>query len=329
MKFLASLLLALFSTALISQPLSTTIEANIENNQGLEIPVELQLFGEEETYSFQLTTNSNGYGITVVQTDGDWLQGGIGFITNCDDTLLISPLVLSDIPEVDYTVNFNYCSEDEIFGCTDSTAVNYNPLATVNDNSCIYDSTSCMGAETVLLINNYLLAEGSWNISNTDGEIFMEGSLEPEFSDYTECLEDGCYSFNLIDVSFPGEGNEGFFTLWVGDALGANDWIQPGSSSYEFVVGNGCDDWLSGCTDSTALNYNPDAIIDDGSCEYPSAENDLCADAIFIEPGEHVINNTQATNNENIWGECWNFGSGEGEQSSVWYSFTTPESPAA
>ena len=30
------------------------------------------------------------------------------------------------------------------YGCTDSTALNYNPLATIDDSSCIYCNYGCM-----------------------------------------------------------------------------------------------------------------------------------------------------------------------------------------
>ena len=36
------------------------------------------------------------------------------------------------------------------------------------------------------------------------------------------------------------------------------------------VEGQGCDELLEGCTDETALNFNPEAIIDDGSCQFPT-----------------------------------------------------------
>lgn len=84
-----------------------------------------------------------------------------------------------------------------------------------------------------------------------------------------------------------------------------------------------------GCTDPDALNYNPLATIDDGSCVYSTAENDLCADALPLEIGTFIIDNSNAFNNEDVWGQCWGFGSGEGEQTSIWYSFTTPDEPAA
>ncbi len=85
-----------------------------------------------------------------------------------------------------------------------------------------------------------------------------------------------------------------------------------------------------GCTDYAALNYDPNAAFDDGSCQYPSTvDNDLCANATAIFPGTLAISNIGATLNEGIFGECWGFGNGEGEQSSIWYSFTTPDFPAS
>lgn len=87
---------------------------------------------------------------------------------------------------------------------------------------------------------------------------------------------------------------------------------------------------IYGCTDPEALNYNPDATIDNGTCQYNNeVDNDLCTDATALQPGTQLISNIGAVNNENIWGECWAFGSGEGEQSSIWFSFTTPDEPAS
>lgn len=43
------------------------------------------------------------------------------------------------------------------------------------------------------------------------------------------------------------------------------------------VTFTGCKDNVEGCTDPTALNYNPDAIDDNGSCKYPV---DGCTDPL-------------------------------------------------
>lgn len=108
---------------------------------------------------------------------------------------------------------------------------------------------------------------------------------------------------------------------------------QEGCDSEEYCtavdVWNCGNQQIFGCMDSTAINYNPLANIDNGSCIYGNADNDLCADALPLQIGTFIIDNSNAVINENIWGECWGFGSGEGEQTSIWFSFTTPDEPAA
>ena len=51
-------------------------------------------------------------------------------------------------------------SPDPISGCTDSTAINFNPLATINDSNCIYS------VNTNLTINFIHTVDGSDLITN-------------------------------------------------------------------------------------------------------------------------------------------------------------------
>ena len=111
------------------------------------------------------------------------------------------------------------------------------------------------------------------------------------------------------------------------------DWILDSDGNIVFLFFEifYCDDLdIFGCTDPVALNYDPLATADDGSCEYPeSAPNDLCANASELIEGITLVDNTNAFLNEGMDGDCWGFGSGEAEQTSVWYSFTTPVEPVS
>ena len=43
---------------------------------------------------------------------------------------------------------------------------------------------------------------------------------------------------------------------------------------------------MSGCTDSIACNYNPEAISDDGSCVYINNLCDVCLNGLVIDNDE-------------------------------------------
>ena len=99
-----------------------------------------------------------------------------------------------------------------IYGCTDSLAFNYDPLSNTDDGSCLYIVYGCTDSTAV----NYN------PLANTD-----DGS----------CIFSGCtdsLAFNYDPIAS----------------------IDDGSCIY------------SGCTDSLAINYDSIATIDNGSCYY-------------------------------------------------------------
>ncbi|HKK39076.1 MAG TPA: T9SS type A sorting domain-containing protein, partial [Cryomorphaceae bacterium] len=164
----------------------------------------------------------------------------------------------------------------EVFGCTDPEAINYNPAATINDGSCEYED--CENNEVIVLINTENWGyEISWNIRNEAGEQVAGSGDYADYSTITElaCLEDGCYSFELFD-SFGDGWNGATFEILYNDTLLASGTLESGEfGSVPFGINaEGCgEEEISGCTDPEATNYNPEATIDDGSCEYFDCEN--------------------------------------------------------
>ena len=115
-------------------------------------------------------------------------------------------------------------SELIIEGCTDPTAINYNPDATFDDGSCEYESTPSFGDINL---------DGQTNVIDV---VYLVDIILNDF-DYN----------SSGDFNNDGVNN-------VVDIVALVDIILNPSSV--------------GCTDPSAINYNPESYYEDGSCEY-------------------------------------------------------------
>lgn len=102
-----------------------------------------------------------------------------------------------------------YCGDD-VPGCTDPDATNYNPEATVDDGSCTY----CTDSEVTLnFLPDCYGIETSWQLKNEQGQVLYnapEGyypggesaddmNPNPTWSKEVWCLAEGCYTFSVYD----------------------------------------------------------------------------------------------------------------------------------
>ncbi|MDC3230393.1 endonuclease/exonuclease/phosphatase family protein, partial [Bacteroidota bacterium] len=167
---------------------------------------------------FNYFTNSN---VSTIRID-DYLVGGWSTYDN----------IISDHRPVGISLNFL------ISGCTDNYAVNYDPLATVDDSSCVYCDLSY----------SYGFSDPS-SLSSCDGWIAITSVVtsNPPFTITWQNGSTQSYVFNLCT---------GNYIVNIQDDAGCNvfDTIQIGI--------------FNGCTDSLAINYDPLATVDDGSCTY-------------------------------------------------------------
>ena len=146
-----------------------------------------------------------------------------------------------------------------VYGCTDSTATNYDATATVDDGSCVYP---CL--DNVEVVNMYDSWGDGWNggtydISTGGVSVATGGLLSGASGSDTLCLPTGCYDITVGGGSWDSEISFDFASL-VGAAAGTYTDISVGGAV--------CFVQVDGCTDSTALNYDPLANTDDGSCIY-------------------------------------------------------------
>ena len=186
----------------------------------------------------------------------------------------------------------NFCAP-YLAGCTDSLANNFNPMANAEDSSCQYSCidysinilTDCWGEET------------SWNLTK-DGDIIQSvapNSYEDNtLYEYDLCLNQGCYTFSINDSYGDGlsggsysscnsDGN--FYIENNNDTVVSMSEANFGSNiSFEFCV-----ELVSGCTDSVAVNFDINAQLDDGSCQYEEPNAcDFIVDGLFVD---NIIHN--------------------------------------
>ena len=121
---------------------------------------------------------------------------------------------------------------------------------------------------------------GEWfAMDDSDGDLTYSYTMnlvpgEYEYNFYDGWYEDGGFG----DCAGGNYGNDRFLTL-VDDAV------------LDTVCWESCDACpaiVEGCMDSSATNYNPDATVDDGSCEYDAVE---AANLFISEAAEGSSNN--------------------------------------
>jgi len=193
-------------------------------------------------------TGNGGITYSYVVVARDWVGNVEELNTDEAVSIRLSRLTCDLDPEEDCNDN-NACTNDyvneetcecvnepienceEVLGCIDNCAPNYNPDATVDDDSCeLYDDT-CPG--------------------------------DTCFSFYTWDTESCSCIEAIIDI-FCDDENEC-----------TTDFVNEETCECVNELIENCNE-LAGCTDNCAPNYNPDATVDNGSCE---TYDDTCTES--------------------------------------------------
>jgi len=128
----------------------------------------------------------------------------------------------------------------EISGCMDPNALNYNPLATT-------------GVDGQHIVNCTYPIEGCSDTAATN--------YNPHVT-----VDDGSCTYPVVGCSDPAATN-----------YSADVTVDDGSCIYPEVTEP---PEIEGCSDTEATNYNPSATVDDGSCIYPEPEIWGCMDPL-------------------------------------------------
>lgn len=149
-----------------------------------------------------------------------------------------------------------------VYGCMDSTALNYNALATFDDGSCIPIVNGCMD-DGYCTDNPDHFNPNSNDFLGPQYHLCEDSSGISYNSDYP-----GIASINYNAAANVDDASCNYSGCTDTTALNYNSLAQIDDGSCTYTV-------VDGCTDSTACNYDPLATNDDGSCILP----DGCTDA--------------------------------------------------
>ena len=203
----------------------------------------------------------------------------------------------------------------KIFGCTDSTALNYDSTANTDDGSCIpiiygctnnlafnYDSTATVDDGSCIPVVIGCMDSTSWNynpLANVDdGSCIYFGCTDSTALNYDPQanVDNGTCIYPVYGCTDPNAFNYNPLanvddSSCIPKIYGCTD---PTMFNYDSTANtdNGtCIPIIFGCIDSTALNYNPNANTDNGTCILP---NPGCTDpnAYNYDPTANVTDST-------------------------------------
>jgi len=131
------------------------------------------------------------------------------------------------------------CQTEAIWGCTDSTAFNYDTIANIDNGGCVPVILGCMES----------LAFNFDPLANTP--------------DTCVPLIYGCTDPTMFNFSIIANTDDGDCEPYV---FGCTDSIMFNYNPLANSDNNSCIPFISGCTDPSMLNYNPEANTEDFSC---------------------------------------------------------------
>ena len=207
-----------------------------------------------EAISFQLVNGTDLYDVTIPE------------VINFSDNGIVAQTAAGVLTAVD-------CGSADVSGCMDTTACNYNVLATTDNSSCTYAETS-------------LDCEGNCvNDTDTDGicdenEIVgcqdeMADNYDVNATDSGDCVYSGCSDADACNYNSNADDGTCMYTDGICDTC--VDGVVIDNDADNDGVCN--EDETGACTDVTACNYNDDSTVEEDNtlCIYNDQACDSCS----------------------------------------------------
>jgi len=169
-----------------------------------------------------------------------------------------------------------FLSFGQQYGCMDETACNYNSEATVDNGSCAYPNYSCGAIPCNTILAPSLIDLG---LFNDDCEcVIVVGCTDPaacnyistatiEISDENGCSSPSCYypgEAFMGSISFVDTNDDNIADTFIPNGDDCSEISQECECCYDDVTW----EYICGCMDINACNYDPDALLSNNSCLY-------------------------------------------------------------
>ena len=180
-----------------------------------------------------------------------------------------------------YEIDNGYCDELELLinGCVDESACNYDELANQDDGSCQYPGDVCEEVECVMTGSGAPTIE-MITLSVLDNDcncVQLLGCMDPEACNYIPTATSE-FPFCSLEPCLYAGGSGAVFMM-----LDDNGEFIPTTNCEEISEececcylgnmdndGNIFQEYICGCLDEDALNYDSNAILSNNSCIYES-----------------------------------------------------------